>query len=496
MARADGQVVNDVHSQLNPTRVAQVTRPTCLEALCAAVTGAGNRGEAVCVAGGRHAMGGQQFARGATLLDTSGLYRVLQFDPDAGTLDVEAGAKWPGVMAFLYARQPADRGGPAWAVAQKQTGADRLSLGGALAANVHGRGLTMKPFVGDVESFVIVGADGQPRTCSRSENPDLFRLAVGGYGLFGVVHSVKLRLAPRRKLRRVVREISGDELLAAFDQRIGEGFQYGDFQFAIDPRSDDFLRRGVFSCYEPVPDDTPMPRAVRELRDADWCDLIHLAHTDKSAAYRRYADYYRSTSGQLYWSDLHQLSTYVDDYHAALNLCGSGRAASEVITELYAPRRQLAPFLRALAAELRGSRADVIYGTVRLIERDDETFLPWARERQACVVLNLHVEHTPAGLARAADQFRGLIDAAIGFGGSYYLTYHKWATVRQVEACYPRFRQFLRGKKRHDPAEVFQSDWYRHYRRELGEQAPFRDSTGLNWDLLVSKSGPRLAERF
>ena len=34
----------------------------------------------------------------------------------------------------------------------------------------------------------------------------------------------------------------------------------------------------------------------------------------------------------------------------------------------------------------------------------------------------------------------------------------------QVEACYPRMREFLALKRRHDPDEAFQSDWYRHYR--------------------------------
>ena len=45
---------------------------------------------------------------------------------------------------------PADKAGPggqAWAFAQKQTGADRLTIGGSLSANMHGRGLTMPPFV-------------------------------------------------------------------------------------------------------------------------------------------------------------------------------------------------------------------------------------------------------------------------------------------------------------------------------------------------------------
>src|SRR5207245_6644141 len=148
----------------------------------------------VSIAGGRHAMGGQQFGEGTILLDTSQLNRVLNFDSAAGTLDVQAGIRWPELLDYLDRAQQ-DKVAQ-WGIRQKQTGADRLSIGGALSANAHGRGLLFKPFVGDVESFVLVNADGIPRTCSREENAELFRLAIGGYGLFGVVTSVPLRLAP------------------------------------------------------------------------------------------------------------------------------------------------------------------------------------------------------------------------------------------------------------------------------------------------------------
>ncbi|PYJ19769.1 MAG: FAD-binding oxidoreductase, partial [Verrucomicrobia bacterium] len=64
-----------------------------------------------------------------------------------------------------------------------------------------------------------------------------------------------------------------------------------------------------------------------------------------------------------------------------------------------------------------------------------------------------------------ARSFRGLIDLAIARGGSYYLTYHKFAKLEQVMACYPQFKQFLTLKRKHDPTERFQSDWYRYYRK-------------------------------
>ena len=124
---------------------------------------------------------------------------------------------------------------------------------------MHGRGLKMKPFIADVESFVLIDAQGEARTCSRTENAELFRLAIGGYGLFGAISTVKLRLVPRQKIQRVVEVRTIDDLPKAFEQRIAEGFMFGDFQFSVDERSDDFLRKGVFSCYRPVDPATPMP---------------------------------------------------------------------------------------------------------------------------------------------------------------------------------------------------------------------------------------------
>ena len=110
-----------------------------------------------------------------------------------------------------------------------------------------------------------------------------------------------------------------------------------------------------------------------------------------------------------------------------------------MITELYVPRPLLADFLAAAARDMRALEADIVYGTVRLIERDDESFLAWAREPWACVVLNLHVEHTPAGIEHAAVAFRRLIDLALERGGSFYLTYHRWATRRNSWPPTPSF---------------------------------------------------------
>jgi FAD/FMN-containing dehydrogenase len=374
-----------------------------------------------------------------------------------------------GAHALQRARAPTQE--PHWGIAQKQTGADALTLGGALSANAHGRGLTMPPIVHDVESFTLIDARGASVLCSRSDNAELFSLAIGGYGLFGVIVTITLRLCPRVAVRRVVRMIDIDDAANAARRRVEAGFLYGDFQFDIDPNSPEFLTKGVFSCYQPVVGAT-VPDAAHELAPDDWERLLLLAHIDKNEAFRRYAQHYVATDGQLYWSDTHQLGVYLDGYHERLDaIMHAPCKASEMITEIYVPHERLIDLLHAAAQMLTQRGAEVIYGTIRLIKADCESFLPWAKADYACVIFNLHVHHSPAGLTHAADSFRALIDLALVRGGSFFLTYHRYATRAQLLAAYPMLPAFLAKKDAYDPAHVFSSDWHRALRATLCEDA-------------------------
>ncbi len=462
-ASDEGILVNDVHARLSATRVAGIASPRTLDEIRRLIQQAARTGSSVSICGGRHAMGGQQFGEGTLLLDLSEHKSIHELDTEKGIVKVDAGIRWPELIDGLHARQQG--AAVVWTIRQKQTGADNLSLGGALSANVHGRGLRRAPIIGDVEAFTLVDAQGVARVCSRRENPGLFRLVIGGYGGFGVIADVTLRLDRRHPVKRRVEVVRAADLMAAFESRIAAGYEYGDFQFCTDEHSPDFLQRGVFSCYRPVEDNRPVPEGQKHLQTEDWEQLLWLAHTDRRRAFEEYCRYYLATNGQTYWSDTHQLGTYVDGYHAGIDRrLGRGCAGSEMITELYVPRARLAAFLERAAGLLRERGTVVIYGTVRLIERDDESFLAWATEDFACVIFNLHIDHRAEAVSEAARTFCALIDLAREMGGNFYLTYHRWASRAQVDACYPQFGEFLRQQREYDPAGRWQSDWLRHYR--------------------------------
>jgi FAD/FMN-containing dehydrogenase len=455
-------LVNDVHSQLNETTVYQLVTPKTVAELTAAVQVAKSQGRSVCVSGSRHAMGGQQFVEDGVLIDMRQLNHVLSFDRERGLIDVEAGIQWPDLLKYLYQNQ--SQNAAAWAFRQKQTGADELTIGGCLAVNIHGRGLAMKPFIEDVESFTLLTHKLEVLTVSRTQNASLFGLVIGGYGLFGIVTSVRLRLSHRSIVKRHVVIAQLSEVPKLFAARKAEGYLYGDFQYSIDTASDTYLNEGVFACYQATSQQSLPTEAQKELGEKDWVDLLTLAHVKPAEAYKKYASYYMSTQGQLYESDKHQMSIYPLDYHLAVDP-HMGHVGTEMITEVYVPLDKLAVFFIQVKADFLRDKTQVVYGTVRLIEKDTQSFLAWAKADFACIIFNLHIEHSDTAIAAAQRAFNGLIDRALALGGSYYLTYHRWARKDQALAAYPLMPAFLAQKLNHDPHELFQSNWYRHYKK-------------------------------
>jgi FAD/FMN-containing dehydrogenase len=414
------------------------------------------------VCGSRHATGGQQFAAHSVLVDMRKLNRVIGVDPETGIMSVEGGIEWPELIRGYVGLE----GNLAkWGIHQKQGGGDHMTLGGALSANAHGHCLGAPPIIGDVEWIEIVNSDGKLQKCSRKEEKELFSLAIGGYGLFGMITSLGLRLAPRRKLQRNAETLTMAELVGFIEKRARSGAAFGYFQYNTDETSLEFMRTGILTTYEPVPDATPLGEEGTDVDEATLASLLEIAHQNRRSAYGRYAKFELSRNKNVEWSDLHQLSAYPLGYHRNVDKrFGQQSAGADLIWELYVPREELISFLEEARRVLLKSETPLIYGTVRFIEQDRDSFLPWARKRYACVIFTPHCLGTAPAMRKMGEVCRQLEQSATKHGGSFYLTYNRFAARTEMDAAYPQFPEFLQLKKKYDPMELFQSEWYRHYR--------------------------------
>src|SRR6266853_6143384 len=109
-------LVNDIHSPLNSTRVLKILQPRSLADVQSIVRTARKDRKSISVAGGRHAMGGQQFGTDTLLVDIRKLSRVLNLDRKRGIIEVEAGIEWPELIDGYLALQNGES--QTWGIAQ------------------------------------------------------------------------------------------------------------------------------------------------------------------------------------------------------------------------------------------------------------------------------------------------------------------------------------------------------------------------------------------
>ncbi len=126
--------------------------------------------------------------KGGTLLPTTGMNRLLDFDAETGLLTAETGITLAQILDFAV---------PRGYFLPVTPGTKYVTLGGAIANDIHGKNHHVAGTFGNhVTQFELVRSDGTTRLCSPTENPDIFAATIGGMGLTGVMRWAQVRLKP------------------------------------------------------------------------------------------------------------------------------------------------------------------------------------------------------------------------------------------------------------------------------------------------------------
>lgn len=163
---------------------ARVLRPRSLEELAACFADARARGEGLCLRGGGNSYGDANTSARGHVLDLTRMNRLLAFDAESGRVEAEGGVTieqlWKHVLPHGY-----------WP--KVVSGTMFPTLGGAAAANIHGKNNFAVGTFGDaLVELDLYTPSGELHTCSRARNADLFHAAVGGFGLLGAITRVVL----------------------------------------------------------------------------------------------------------------------------------------------------------------------------------------------------------------------------------------------------------------------------------------------------------------
>lgn len=127
---------------------------------------------------------------GGQLLDAGALNRFLEFDSVSGVLKAEAGLRLETILEVIVPR--------GWFL-PVSPGTAKVSLGGAIANDVHGKNHHCDGTIGRfVKSFELLRSNGEELHCSDTVNQALYQATIGGLGLTGFITAVSLQLQPIR----------------------------------------------------------------------------------------------------------------------------------------------------------------------------------------------------------------------------------------------------------------------------------------------------------
>lgn len=433
---------------LQEATVAGIARPATEPELQETVGRAAAGGLKVSLRGCGHSAGGQSFAEGALMVDVRGLDRVLAFDPEAGTIRLQAGATWAAVTA---ACEPHRLGPPT-----KQE-FETFTIGGSLAANAHGKSIDHGPLIAGVRSLRLLTADGEIVRASREENAELFRAAIGGYGLLGVVLEATLDLVEDRPVENTERVMLDIEpLLDRYLERVAHrdrtplcyGFLDRDF------------RRGFFVAYT-YADGSPK-RSLHELGRHEPPPALFNA----LVALQRRSALVRGHVLRVLWAGTRGRELTLRSRRLLLWDEPPAALSGTVLQKYIVPVGRFKAFVGRAGQVVRrhGNSLPLLSPHFRFIPGGDEALLPLAPSDSACLILSHLTRPGDRSWRQTFERATGeLLEACLDEGGRHYLTFDSVASREQLVRAYPRWDEFVELKRRVDPRGLFTNRFFEQY---------------------------------
>lgn len=446
--------VNDA-SHLNQTEVRELwqipSNPLLAEAqLVALLDRARTNHLKVSIAGARHSMGGHAIAAGGIVVDMLP-FREMELDETRKILRVGAGARWREIIRYLNPR--------GWSVEIMQSN-DDFSVGGSLSVNCHGWQFNRPPIAASVESFRLMRADGTVVRCSRTEHQELFSLALGGYGLFGLILEAELRVVPNERLRRQRIIVATKDYATTIATEVAADPNIVMIYGRLNVAAEGFLREGLINILRREPGAGPV---VTELAPPKWSTL-------KRAVFRGSvgSDYGKRLRWRAEENFDPWLSGEVFERNALLAESASWfenrtTNSTDILMECFVPAHQFEPFLAELRQIIPRHQADLLNVTVRHVNQDPDVFLRYAERDMFALVLLFHQFRDSDGEARMKITAQEIIAAALAHEGRYYLPYRSHATAEQFARAYPQAQRFFELKRKYDPESLFENGFYRSY---------------------------------
>ncbi len=422
-------------------------QPTTVEQVQEIVKHAGLSGQKISICGARQSQGGQATAEQALLVDITRLNKVLAINVSQKLITVQTGITWKQIQDYINPY--------GLAVKAMQSYSD-FTLGGSLGVNAHGQDIHVCSLSSTVQSFKLVLADGSLIEADRNSNRELFRAALGGYGLFGIIVEATLELTDDIMLKKEVCIVSTENYARFFEENIknNKSVALHSARLSINPRAL-FEKALAITYYEATDARSNHELSSHSLKPEQFA--FKLLRKSKLAKKVRFG-----------------IETHLIERPAVMSRNNAMRftiqglqnrdpESVDILQEYFIPTPCLSAFLEQLKQIINYCQINLLNVTIRYVKAHHESLLTYASQDSFALVLFINVRDNEASYEITKQWTKLLIESALTLGGKYYLPYHLFATKEQFQKAYPAFHQFLDLKKRFDPGKLFINQLYNAY---------------------------------
>ncbi|MCB1388155.1 MAG: FAD-binding oxidoreductase [Rhodobacteraceae bacterium] len=432
-----------IHSHIRPA----LSGDALVEAFRAELAVARAEGRAVNVGAARHSMGGQAIPRDGHAITVDDAW--IDPDPTTRTYRVNGGARWRDVIAAL------DRIGFSPAVMQSN---HDFGVAATFSVNAHGWPVPYGPMGATVRSLRMVLPDGSLVTASRTENASLFRLAMGGYGLIGLIVDMELDMVPNQRLTpsfavMPARDFPQAFLQAVFDPDIP--MAYGRLNVSRATLFD----QAMLVTYAPTPDQSNLPAATGSGLISHLASYVYRAQVGREGMkdFRWWieSDLYPRLAGESTRNSLMNEPVVTLDDRDPLRV--------DILHEYFVPPESFDGFLQACREVIPDAFVEFLNVTLRYVDADPDSVLAHSPTPRIAAVMSFTQEMTARAEADHRRMTQVLIERITALGGTYYLPYRPHATLDQFRAAYPRAGEFAAAKRALDPTLTLRNNLWDSY---------------------------------
>jgi FAD/FMN-containing dehydrogenase len=454
-----GGNINDA-SCLNRTAVFGIASPRSIDEIASILAYARQQDLKVTASGVRHSMGGQSFSPGGLVIDMRAINHIA-IDDSQRTMTVGAGATWDSILRHLDPRGLAVKAMQSVSI---------FTVGGTLSVNAHGGAHVPGHVASTVRSVRLMRSDGSNVTLSQSENADLFRHVLGGYGLFGLILEAEFDLAANELYRPDVEYIDYRDFPDYFTRRVqgvpGIGLVFG--RLSVSPAS--YLRETAVHIYTRIGGPELCPPIVPDSYTRLERTVLNLSKTGSVGRWIRWqaerhfdALVQCQSRNQAIGGDRACAVSRNQEMDDETTYLRNRLRDTDILQEYFVAPPRFAEFVDGLRTIVSREGANLINATIRSVEGDTITALPYAPRAAFAIVLYFNQALSVRACERLERTTRALIDLAIQLGGRFYLPYQLYYSPAQLQAAYPEASGFFAAKRAYDPSGRFSNTFYENY---------------------------------